>query len=567
MSQLLRDTLSGYTQSQLLRMSKLVEIRNRRIDFTLDHHRNSKGQPMTFRDCPFLEELYQSLSADIVLQSATQTGKSEWAIIDHLAMAASGVPCMYVLPKYDIKNRFVQMRINRVIQTVPAYKKLAGRGFFDNCTSKLFGKSTIVYAGSNVESDFRETPAGAYYIDEVDHCNQANLRLLDDRIARSNYKFRRWLANPKFAGAGINGKFLESDQRHWHVPCPNCNCHKKLEWFGCVVDSECDSKGNTVNYKLMDDQWKPGCGRDIYALCPDCGNPLDRMSTEGIWVPENEESDITGYRLSRIYSAFENLDSHWRAFQPAIMDPSVMETFCTSHLGIVSSNSGSRVTPDMLKKAAQDFHFVNAGDQSFIPDRRHDGPCSMGIDVGSRFDVRISTRRNGKRQALFIGKVGTMEELKELVQDFNVKCCVMDAMPEIHMVEEFQDWAFNAELDCGIWSCRYRPTEGKESKIHYKSSEMRILCDRTMLMDRSLAQVIRGFNALPSNVDALIGGDYAKEFCAPVRSLQTAPNGTQRFQWRCAHEKIADHQRHADVYDLLAFDLIEDSVVADAVIL
>ena len=50
--------------------------------------------------------------------------------------------------------------------------------------------------------------------------------------------------------------------------------------------------------------------------------------------------------------------------------------------------------------------FIIAGNESYV-EKEARGPCTMGIDVGSFLDVRISRVLAGKRVAVYIGRVNT----------------------------------------------------------------------------------------------------------------------------------------------------------------
>jgi len=127
----------------------------------------------------------------------------------------------------------------------------------------------------------------------------------------------------------------------------------------------------------------------------------------------------------------------------------------------------------------------------------------------------------------------------------------MDSMPEITLAQDFQDTA-----GCDVWLCRYRG-EGTDRRRSYDTTERIISVDRTEALDRSFGQLRRRRNILPVNHAAVRG--YVSEMCTPVRQVVEDAKGNTKYEW----SKGIDHQRHADAYDMLAADLLAESVLDD----
>jgi len=487
------------------------------------------------------------------------THNSEWAVIDHFAAAYSGISIFYVLPKVELRNTFVQNRINRCVQNVPEYKRIIGGSFFDNIALKSFGRGVIKYVGSNVLADFKEFPADMIVVDEVDECNQDHLDYALDRLRGSDYQFKRYIGNPKTKGKGINRLFQLSTMEEWTIPCPTCRSMQKVDWFTCVVEGIQDRTGNMLDYRLRDTSWSPDSNRDINLICPSCGGILERDSQHGRWVPGNPKSRIEGKHLSMLCNTINPIYGMWRRFKEATHDPSKMQQFYNSELGLPFDASGNRITDTLLEYCAdQDYVFAVHPDRAHIPPDWHEGPCSMGIDVmSSAFDVRISYVEGARRRAVFIGKLPiNIEALIDLMVRYGVEKVVIDAGPEFNLSQEVQELA-----PCDVWLCRYRH-EGKTQK-QTKDARGRIInTDRTEAMDRAFAQLKKRLNVLPRNFRAVLGGVYSSEMCMPVRELVEAPNGEVRFEW----SKGEDHQRHCDVYDMLAASMLNDSAMDEVII-
>ena len=483
------------------------------------------------------------------------THNSEWAIIDHFAMACNGLSIFYVLPKFETRTTYVQNRINRCVESVKEYKKIVKAGFFDSVAMKNFGKGVIKYVGSNVLADFKEFPADAIFIEEVDQCNPENVEFALDRVRASSYQFKRYLGNPKNRNEGIHKYFLRSNQQEWYVPCLKCGEFVETDWFATVVEDITDDNGNIIDYRLRDRTWKVGCRRDINMICPLCGGLLERASQKGKWVVKNPDSSIEGYHISQLCSAINSVAGMWERFRRALNDPTLFQQFFNSDLGLPFSAAGNRITERVLDRCVDpDYEIAIRPNCAHIVSDASEGPCSMGIDVGKTLDVRISRMEaKGRRRLLYVGKISAlnMGEVFDLVDRYNVEKAVIDAGPELMLALDFQ-----AESPCDVWLCRYGG-EGTDRRRAYNPIDRIVTIDRTEALDRSYSQLRTRKQIFPSNYREILNGEFSEEMCTPVRQIETDTKGNSRYEWT----KGKDHQRHADTYDMLAHELMQDTVI------
>ena len=550
--------LEKLSRADLDRMERLLLIRDTRLRFALDCHVNTRGDRMDFDLCPHIRALYNSLSPVVVIMGSVQSYKTEWAVIDHFAAAFIGLSVFYVVPKFEARTTYVQNRVNRCVEHVEEYKRIIGEGFFDSVALKSFGKGVIKYVGSNVLADFKEFPADMVVVDEVDECDADNVQYARDRLRASPYQFRRYLGNPKLKGYGIHAFFAQSDQREWFVPCKSCGEMSMLDWFAVVVEPVTDKAGQVVSYRLRDQDWVVGCRRDIKCVCPNCGGDLERSSIDGKWVAQNPESVIEGYHISMLCSPLNSVAEMWTEFQVASNDPLRMQQFYNSCLGLPYAAMGNKVTTELLDSCAlEGYEFDIEPDCAHVPGDGHVGPCSMGVDVGGNFDIRISCMEGGVRKMVYIGKLRlSLEELCDLIDRYNVEKCVIDSQPEITLVQDFQEMAH-----CDVWACRYQ-REGKDGRRNYDVKDRVINADRTECLDRGFAQLRKKRVLLPVNYSSILSGQFAAEMCAPVREVMTDDRGNARYEW----SKCKDHQRHADAYDLLASNLMTEATIDEVIV-
>jgi len=538
------------SKDELLVLEMLLKIRDKRVEFATKHHRNTSGEPMDFTTNPHLVQLYNTLSRRLVLQGSAQSMKSEMLVIDTLAMAACGLSIFFVLPKDDARNSYVQNRINKRVLESPEYRRLMSSGDFDNNIMKNFGSGVIKFVGSNVLTDFKEFSADAMIIEEVDQCNKENLRYGLDRLRGHRYQFQRVVGNPTGRGVGINEWFRRSNQNVWHIPCDKCGEPQELDWFKTVIGQKFDDDGVATDYWILDSDWTLGCGRDIRPMCPKCATPLNRFSKHGVWISQNPQSDIEGYLMTMLINKFNSITEMFEIFELAWHDTG-LDHFYNSCLGIPFVSETSKLTINLLRKSAyrhEPYRFVIKDYGGHVENDSSAGPCSMGIDVGKKFDIRISeVLPDGVRRAVYIGKAESRDELVSLGLRYNVKVAVMDSMPEWRVVEDFM-----TDAPFPVWACRY-DSEGSDKRLRKDKKMRMLLVDRTTLLDKGLLQFKLGKNLIPDNFSSILKGQYVEEMTFPVRQEEVDKGGNIRYIW--THGK--DHQRHTDGYDLLAAQMLQ----------
>ena len=111
------------------------------------HHANTRGEPMSFRDMPYLPQMYRDIPNldQVSVMKAVQTGLSEFFICQTLYEAGwQGRIVAYVLPTFSIRDRFVASRVNKILMSSKSYRdKLPKANDVGNNRIKRFGKGSI----------------------------------------------------------------------------------------------------------------------------------------------------------------------------------------------------------------------------------------------------------------------------------------------------------------------------------------------------------------------------------------------------------------------------------------
>lgn len=480
--------------------------------------------------------IFLDRSLQKVFMAAVQCGKTDFCMIWTFCRLDKGLSGAYVLPTKVIRDRFIDERVNPIIERVPYYRA-AVKGM-DNKAIKKFQHSTIHFLGSNVSADFFGFTIQFYIIDELDKCTTQYLGLLNDRVSstkRLTGKDPEWIkiSNPSVAGYGIHNEYNKSDKKVWKIKCEHCNEWQSLDWFKHVVRQEDEHK-----FALLDGLWCTDADRDIDPLCRHCNKPLNRLQY-GEWVAEFPDKEISGYHISKLFTNQTTIrkmfceDSDLN-FVDALHNQTQLQQFYNSNLGLPYEGAGDKLQ-------WQDFERCQA---DYLMPQRCTGTVG-GVDVGNVLHVRIDRLVRGKRQAVFIGIVPDWNELDALFKRMGTVLFVIDSMPEIHKAREF------VKAHSGGYLCEYSKNERTGGAIINRQDKI-IRANRTESLDESTAAYMDALIELPRNWKDLDNKQFVEQMMAPTRILDVERKPPQ-YVW--SEDGQPDHHRHADNYCHMAAKL------------
>lgn len=526
------DTIEELNAAKEKALSEVVKYRgervanrlgnNRTLFWAKNYHVNTRLQKMSFHNLYYLLELYKAIDTTpyMVVEKSVQCGLSELFIIQsHIEAGERGMTVMYVLPKYELRNRFVNNRIYKLHKRTSHYGKFVIQAETKVHRTSLmhFGTGTLAYVGSNVQDEFIEIPVDSAYIDEKDRCNQSNLLMLPDRLTASPYKFQREISNPTVEGYGIDERYLESSQGAWYLKCPHCGTWFVPDFWKHVV-----REVGTNVYAPRDSNADPDpqSSDEIPLIC-ECGKSVNRLAW-GEWVHAYPKRQWQGFRVSKVFSKFTTLRELYRTWSKAVGNDLKTQIFYNSDLGTPFSSKGSKITRTMLDSCRQLYEWpvrsVVQGNARF-----------MGIDVGENLHIVIRERvRTSSGAALrLVGAwvVPGFSNAAQLIREWKPACVVVDAQPEIHKVMELKsDFSM-------VWSSRFE--EGATSLVKHKDKK-EVRMNRTALLDYvrqsfELQQMI-----LPMQAEFIAEGEYYSHLQASTRILEANEDNPEksRFVWK-----------------------------------
>jgi hypothetical protein len=425
---------------------------------------------------------------------------------------------LYLFPTRDDVKDFSQARFDPLIQNNPfigAYVqntdrvnvKQIGRGFL-----YLRGaRSTKTIGGTKKSSSqLKSIAVDRVVFDELDEMEESMITLAKERISHSNVKQLMYLGTPTIPDYGMDKFYQTSTQNVWMVQCKHCGKEASLDL----------EFPNSIRRKL---------DGTAYRACIYCHEEV--FPHNGRWIAQYPDRDMVGWWISQLNSVY--------------VDPTyILDLYEDPPYGdlseVMNSKLGRAYIPAENRLTEADVYNCCRNDAELT---KHEGPCCMGVDVGTHLHVVIAQRSTKSTLKIIkLARVSSFNDLHDLAKDFNVKSAVIDLYPEQRKVREFQ-----RTENFSVFGCQY--VEQKSDSTSWDEKEGIIKCNRTEICDASHELVVEpGRLELPrrnSEVD-----QYAKEMASIAKVLiEEEDTGHRIFRYKRLR---ADHYRHATNYCLLA---------------
>lgn len=491
----------------------------------------SRGEPLDFVQHKYLEGLYQDQAPFIAMMKSAQTGGTERMVTEALWLPDMfRENSIYVFPTAGSVGDLVQERVDDPLNERAYLRRVSGREtgmsggkHADKVGLKRMSKGFVYFRGSGSPRQITSVPGDLIIADEVDRMPPQNIPYIPKRLEHSKRRWQRWLSTPTIPNFGIHKIFLTTDQRYYNIKCTHCGEVQVLDFW------------KNVEYTLRNDT----IVENEKLVCVKCREIIIPWECEGEWIA-TAESDRHGYHISKLYSPRMDLKdliesslktSEWE-----------LQQFYNQDLGVPYEPKGGKLSDDELHACVRNYTLPLKEGDNF-----------MGIDVGLKLHVII---QNSFGKIVFIGSRTNFEELDTLMDEYNVKKAVIDAMPETRKSQEFVSRYRGRAVMC-YYSMKtvddkkwWKKDKDKEVVHTNRTISLDMLTGRFRAQTLLLPKTLDDYNEFKDHMKALTrvvldnvtkvkDGQLGKDSNPTAEYLQTGP----------------DHFYHAANYSNLACEL------------
>ena len=512
------------------------------------HKRRVMGEPFpgsySWRYHPWVKAMHDSRAPCNYAMKGAQLGVTEVLInIAFYTIDQLHRDVLYVLPTTKNASDFSKARFNSALYHSEYLKHL-----FTNTNSielKQAGSNTLYIRGSKGDSNLKSIPVGVLLLDEVDEMSQRAISLALERLSGQLSKTVWGISTPTIPNFGIHRLFNGSTQEHFTFKCPCCGKLTELTWPECV---------EMVGEHPTD----PRC-MESYLKCKECGGKLDHDAKpdwlgSAFWQPSNHGANpaVRGFAVSQLYSFTVHPGELVAAHLRGLGDEAANVEFYNSKLGLPFIGDGARVSE----------RDIDACVRGYSKDGRRPSDSTrlitMGIDQGKwnyveiaewEFDELVNDL-NAAAYAKVLYETKFHEEdwsiLADLMYDWQIKACVIDADPQIMEARRFA-----RSFPGYVWLCRFRkgPTNKEISQVEDGDGAPIIHVDRTNWFSAAIGRFRKPYRIeLPRDVSLL----YREHIKSPVRTYTKDENGNLKATYISTGP---DHFALARVYNEIALPL------------
>lgn len=356
---------------------------------------------------------------------------------------------LYVLPTTKNSSDFSKSRFTPALKNSPYLASL-----FTDINSielKQAGSNTLYIRGSRGDSNLKSIPVSVLLMDEVDEMSERAVALALERLSGSLSKTVWGISTPTVPDFGIHELYKDTTQEHFTFECPCCGRQTELIWPDSI---------EICGESLTD----PRCA-DSFLKCKECGGKLEHLDKpnwlkKAIWTPTNHGGTpgVRGFSITQLYSftvsPFELVKGYYKGYG----NEAANVEFHNSKLGMPYIGEGARVADGDI-----DACIASHSKDDARPKVGCDRLITMGVDQGKWNYVEVaewyfdqfSHDLNESAVAKVLFQFKFHEEdwhlLDELMREWQIQACVIDADPQIMEARRFA-----RKFPGYVWLCRFR---------------------------------------------------------------------------------------------------------------
>lgn len=281
-----------------------------------------------------MDAITDPLIERVVLMKSAQTGGTE-VILNAIGyyIDQDPSPLLLIQPTLEMAQAFSKDRLAPMLRDTPQLqgrvKDARARDSGNTMLHKTFPGGHITMAGANSPASLASRPIRVTLFDEVDRF-PPSAGTEGDPVSLGRKRSRTFwnrksveVSTPTVKGVSrIESSYSESDQRHYHIPCPHCGHSQRLVWANV--------KWDTVDGKALPDTARYKC-----EACELGITDVQRLASlrHGEWVSDNAGHAVAGFHISELYSPWSSLSDIVAAFLEAKPKPDTLRTWINTCLG------------------------------------------------------------------------------------------------------------------------------------------------------------------------------------------------------------------------------------------
>jgi hypothetical protein len=177
----------------------------------------------------FADEGVNEISARCSAQSAktlTMLCLLAWAI------AEDPGPILWVTKSITEARKFAKTRLLPLLERCgPVASKLPTRRGYANTLEIYFPGAPLIITGAESTASLQSTPFRYIFLDEVRNYPPGALEMVSKRTRSYTYNYKKVvISTADEEGDAVDRAFLNGDQRHYEVKCPGCGHFQELRW-------------------------------------------------------------------------------------------------------------------------------------------------------------------------------------------------------------------------------------------------------------------------------------------------------------------------------------------------
>ena len=323
----------------------------------------ASAEPGTFRwqRAPYQREWLDAMVEDgveeVVLMTASQVGKTE--VLNNILgyfIDQDPSPILVVQPTVDLAEAWSKDRLTPMLDETPCLRAKVSdaksRDSDNTILHKSFDGGHVSGVGANAPSGLAMRPIRILLCDEVDRF-PASAGTEGDPIslaARRTDTFwnrrKLYTSTPTTKGVSrIEQAYEESDQRRFHVPCPQCKHMQVLRWERVMFERD---EAGIINIESV-----------VYR-CEACDAALTEKDKEGMlaagkWVAAYPDRRLRGYHLNALYSPWRMWSDIAEEWVRVGKNPERLKVFVNTVLAETWEEKGEGVKAERLRDRLEQY--------------------------------------------------------------------------------------------------------------------------------------------------------------------------------------------------------------------